>query len=70
MALACGCRRRGGARARPRRYPGDYEAQILFEGMLTGCATQPQFETPRCSWGPVAKRIRAANAISAGRPAW
>jgi tetratricopeptide (TPR) repeat protein len=68
----------------PRRYPGDYEAQVPFEitetgperlvvdlprlihllrpgdndraleGMLTGCATQPTFETPRASWGPVA----------------
>jgi tetratricopeptide (TPR) repeat protein len=68
----------------PRRYPGDYEAQVGFEvtdtgperlivdlarlihltrpgdnarsleGMLMGCATQPAFETPRHSWGPVA----------------
>ncbi len=64
----------------PRRYPGDYEAQLAFEigdaaperlvvdlprlihltrpgdnaraleGMLTGCATQPVFDTPRWSW--------------------
>jgi tetratricopeptide (TPR) repeat protein len=71
--------------ANPRRYPGDYEAQISFEitptgperlivdlarlihltrpgdnarsleGMLRGCATQPRFDTPKFSWGPVAK---------------
>ena len=70
--------------ANPRRYPGDYEAQLRFEmtesgperltvdlarlihltrpgdngrsleGMLRGCATQPKFETPRYSWGPLA----------------
>lgn len=68
----------------PRRFPGDYEAQLSFEvtaggperlvvdlarlihltrpgdnaraieGMLTGCTKQPQFETPRYSWGPTA----------------
>jgi tetratricopeptide (TPR) repeat protein len=71
--------------ANPRRYPGDYEAQLPFEvtdrgperllvdaarlihltrpgdnartleGMLTSCATEPRFDTPRYSWGPVAK---------------
>jgi tetratricopeptide (TPR) repeat protein len=69
----------------PRRFPGDYEAQLRFEvtergperltvdmvrlihltrpgdnarsleGMLTSCATQPVFETPRHSWGPTAR---------------
>lgn len=82
--------------ANPRRYPGDYEAQIPFEvtpmgpgrlavdlallihltrpgdnarsleGMLTGCATQPQFETPRHSWGPVANINFAWEPIVAG----
>ena len=33
--------------------PGDNARAI--EGMLTSCATQPQFETPRFSWGPVAQ---------------
>jgi len=72
-------------RANPRRFPGDYEAQLQFEvteggpdrlvvdvarlihlirpgdngraleGMLTSCATQPVFETPRFSWGPTAQ---------------
>jgi hypothetical protein len=32
--------------------PGDNGRSL--EGMLTGCATQPTFETPRHSWGPVA----------------
>ena len=32
--------------------PGDNGRPL--EGMLTGCATQPRFETPRFSWGPVA----------------
>jgi hypothetical protein len=71
--------------ANPRRFPGDYEAQLQFEvtdrgperllvdaarlihltrpgdnartleGMLTSCATEPRFETPRYSWGPTAK---------------
>ena len=70
--------------ANPRRFPGDYEAQLSFEvtgtgpdrlvvdlarlihltrpgdnaraieGMLTSCTKQPQFETPRYSWGPTA----------------
>ena len=72
--------------ANPRRFPGDYEAQKIFEvtaqvlsprieldvprllhltrpgdnarpidGMLTGCATQPRFETARYAWTPRAK---------------
>jgi tetratricopeptide (TPR) repeat protein len=71
--------------ANPRRYPGDYEAQLgieitadgparitvdlarlihltrpgdnarSLEGMLTGCATQPIFETPRHAWTPTAR---------------
>lgn len=70
--------------ANPRRFPGDYEAQLSFEvtatgperlvvdlarlihltrpgdnarsieGMLTSCTRQPQFDTPRYSWGPAA----------------
>jgi tetratricopeptide (TPR) repeat protein len=82
--------------ANPRRFPGDYEAQLWFEvtdtgperltvdlprlihltspgdngraleGMLTGCATQPKFETPRYSWGPVAKVEFAWAPIVAG----
>jgi hypothetical protein len=32
--------------------PGDNGRSL--EGMLMGCATQPAFETPRHSWGPVA----------------
>jgi len=70
--------------ANPRRFPGDYEAQVSFEitttgperlvadlarlihltrpgdnaraieGMLTSCTKQPQFDTPRFSWGPTA----------------
>jgi tetratricopeptide (TPR) repeat protein len=82
--------------ANPRRYPGDYETQILFEvtasgperltvdlarlihltqpgdnarsleGMLVGCATQPRFDTPRFSWGPVAKVDFAWDPIVAG----
>src|SRR2546422_945949 len=31
--------------------PGDNARPL--EGLLTGCATQPKFETPRFSWGPV-----------------
>lgn len=80
----------------PRRYPGDYEAQLSFEvtdtgperltvdlprlihltrpgdngraleGMLTGCATQPTFETPRYSWGPAARVEFAWEPIVAG----
>jgi tetratricopeptide (TPR) repeat protein len=72
--------------ANPRLFPGDYEAQKIFEvtpegppprlevdvprllhltrpgdnarpidGMLTGCATQPRFETARVVWTPRAK---------------
>lgn len=82
--------------ANPRRYPGDYEAQVSFEitptgpervivdlarlihltrpgdnarsleGMLTSCATQPRFDTPRFSWGPVAKIDFAWDPIAAG----
>jgi tetratricopeptide (TPR) repeat protein len=82
--------------ANPRRYPGDYETQILFEvtaggperltvdlarlihltqpgdnarsleGMLVSCATQPRFDTPRFSWGPVAKVDFAWDPIVAG----
>lgn len=82
--------------ANPRRYPGDYEAQVPFEvtdtgplrlavdlprlihllrpgdngraleGMLTGCATQPAFETPRYSWGPTARVEFAWAPIVAG----
>jgi len=82
--------------ANPRRYPGDYEAQLWFEvtdtaparlgvdlprlihltrpgdngrsleGMLTGCATQPTFETPRYSWGPAATVEFAWEPIVAG----
>jgi tetratricopeptide (TPR) repeat protein len=80
----------------PRRFPGDYEAQLRFEvtergperltadmvrlihltrpgdneraleGMLTSCATQPVFETPRHSWGPTAQIEFAWDAIVAG----
>jgi len=32
--------------------PGDNGRSL--EGMLTGCATEPRFETPRFSWGPAA----------------
>jgi tetratricopeptide (TPR) repeat protein len=32
--------------------PGDNGRPL--EGMLTGCATEPRFETPRFSWGPTA----------------
>jgi tetratricopeptide (TPR) repeat protein len=69
----------------PRRFPGDFEAQVRLdvtetgparlvvelpklihllrpgdnerpiEGMLTGCATQPAFATPRHAWWPTAK---------------
>jgi tetratricopeptide (TPR) repeat protein len=80
----------------PRRFPGDYEAQLRFEvtergperltvdmvrllhltrpgdnarsleGMLTGCATQPVFETPRHSWGPTAQIRFAWDPVVAG----
>jgi tetratricopeptide (TPR) repeat protein len=33
--------------------PGDNARSL--EGMLTSCATQPVFETPRHSWGPTAR---------------
>ncbi len=82
--------------ANPRRFPGDYEAQLQFEvtergperlvvdlarlihltrpgdnaraleGMLTSCATQPVFETPRLSWGPAAQVEFAWEPIVAG----
>ncbi len=82
--------------ANPRRFPGDYEAQLQFEvieggparlvvdvarlihltrpgdnaralpGMLTSCATQPVFETPRFSWGPTAQIEFAWEPIVAG----
>jgi tetratricopeptide (TPR) repeat protein len=82
--------------ANPRRFPGDYEAQLQFEvtaqgperlhvdvarlihltrpgdngraleGMLTSCATQPVFETPRFSWGPAAQVAFAWEPIVAG----
>ncbi len=82
--------------ANPRRFPGDYEAQLQFEvteggperlavdvarlihltrpgdnaraleGMLTSCATQPVFETPRFSWGPTAQVEFAWEPIVAG----
>ena len=82
--------------ANPRRFPGDYEAQLQFEvtaggperlavdmariihltrpgdngraleGMLTSCATQPEFATPRFSWGPTAKVEFAWEPIVAG----
>ncbi len=80
----------------PRRFPGDYEAQLRFEvtergperltvdmvrllhltrpgdnarsleGMLTSCATQPVFETPRHSWGPTAQIRFAWDPVVAG----
>ncbi|HET9854928.1 MAG TPA: tetratricopeptide repeat protein [Methylomirabilota bacterium] len=80
----------------PRRFPGDYEAQLRFEvtergperltvdmvrllhltrpgdngraleGMLTSCATQPVFETPRHSWGPTAQVRFAWDPVVAG----
>lgn len=80
----------------PRRFPGDYEAQLRFEvtergperltvdmvrlvhltrpgdnarsleGMLTSCATQPVFETPRHSWGPTAQIEFAWDPVVAG----
>ena len=82
--------------ANPRRYPGDYEAQLPFEvtatgserltvdlarlihltrpgdnarsfpGMLRGCTGQPQFETPRFSWGPSAPVEFAWDAVAPG----
>ena len=44
--------------------PGDNGRSL--EGMLTGCATQPKFETPRYSWGPVASIEFAWEPIVAG----
>ena len=44
--------------------PGD-NARAL-EGMLTSCATQPTFETPRHSWGPTARIEFAWEPIVAG----
>jgi tetratricopeptide (TPR) repeat protein len=82
--------------ANPRRFPGDYEAQVSFEvtatgperlvvdvarlihltrpgdnarsieGMLTSCTKQPQFDTPRFSWGPTATVDFAWDPIVAG----
>jgi hypothetical protein len=82
--------------ANPRRFPGDYEAQVAFEitatgperlvvdlarlihltrpgdnaraieGMLTSCTKQPQFDTPRFSWGPTATVDFAWDPIVAG----
>jgi tetratricopeptide (TPR) repeat protein len=82
--------------ANPRRFPGDYEAQVSFEitttgperlvvdlarlihltrpgdnaraieGMLTSCTKQPQFDTPRFSWGPTAAVDFAWDPIVAG----
>jgi hypothetical protein len=82
--------------ANPRRFPGDYEAQVSFEitatgperlvvdlarlihltrpgdnaraieGMLTSCTKQPQFDTPRFSWGPTASVDFAWDPIVAG----
>jgi len=82
--------------ANPRRFPGDYEAQLSFEvtatgperlavdlarlihltrpgdnaraieGMLTSCTKQPQFDTPRYSWGPTATVDFAWEPIVAG----
>ena len=82
--------------ANPRRFPGDYEAQLSFEvtatgperlvvdlarlihltrpgdnaraieGMLTSCTKQPQFDTPRYSWGPTATIEFAWDPIVAG----
>jgi len=44
--------------------PGDNARPL--EGMLTGCATQPKFETPRFSWGPVVSVEFAWEPIVAG----
>ena len=44
--------------------PGD-NARAL-DGMLTSCATQPVFETPRHSWGPTAQIEFAWDPIVAG----
>jgi tetratricopeptide (TPR) repeat protein len=82
--------------ANPRRFPGDYEAQVSFEitttgperlvvdlarlihltrpgdnaraieGMLTSCTKQPQFGTPRFSWGPTANVDFAWDPIAVG----
>lgn len=84
-------------RANPRVFPGDYEAQKIFEvpatgqpfrleidvprllhltrpgdnarpidGMLTGCATQPRFETARYAWAPRAKIDFGWEPVAAG----
>ncbi len=82
--------------ANPRRYPGDYEAQLTFEvtatapeqlvvdlarlihltrpgdnarsleGMLTGCATQPRFDTAGHAWTPTAAVEVAWEPVVAG----
>jgi len=44
--------------------PGDNGRSL--EGMLTGCATQPTFETPRFSWGPLAMVVFAWEPIVSG----
>jgi tetratricopeptide (TPR) repeat protein len=44
--------------------PGDNARSL--EGMLTSCATQPVFETPRHSWGPKARIEFAWEPIVAG----
>ena len=44
--------------------PGDNARSL--EGMLTSCATQPVFETPRHSWGPTARIEFAWDPIVAG----
>jgi tetratricopeptide (TPR) repeat protein len=44
--------------------PGDNARSL--EGMLTSCATQPVFETPRHSWGPTAQIEFAWDPIVAG----
>ncbi|HMH77594.1 MAG TPA: hypothetical protein VK547_13265, partial [Candidatus Udaeobacter sp.] len=44
--------------------PGDNARPL--EGMLTGCASRPVFETPRHSWGPTARVEFAWEPIVAG----
>jgi hypothetical protein len=44
--------------------PGDNDRSL--EGMLTSCATQPTFETPRLSWGPTARIEFAWEPVAAG----
>lgn len=44
--------------------PGDNDRPL--EGLLTSCATQPVFETPRHSWGPTASIEFAWEAIVPG----